>query len=127
MRSKLMPRMPAARRPCTAWGGLTHALHAGDRPLDGIVEALHAEACTVHAGLAECINDFVAERTGIDLDGDLGIVCHREAFPQHGHGLQEFLRLKDGGRAAAEMDVAHVQAARQRGGDHLTSRSIVAR
>ena len=102
--------MPAPRSRSDRPRRLRVALHAVDGFLDDRIEALHAEAGAVDAGLGERRHHLRRQRARVDLDGELGIGANIETVPDCRHQLAEPGRRHDGRRAAAEMEVDDRQA-----------------
>ncbi len=103
--------MPARRRPFGRGGGLFETLHPVDGALNDGVEALHAEACPVHATESERVDHRRRERARVDLDRDFGGGQDEEGLPERSDQIRERLRRHDGRRSAAEMDVVDLEAA----------------
>ena len=85
--------------------GVFQALRPVDRLLHVAVEALHAEAGTRDAGLAERFGNGAGEAARVDLDRNLGALGNLEVAADRLHQSQELVAGEDGRRAAAEMNV----------------------
>ena len=83
--------------------GRLHAVH-GDLHL--FVEVLHAEAQAVEAQLLEHGQAFDADGARIDLDGVFAARLQLEMLAQQGHQRAQLIVREEGGRAAAQVQLA---------------------
>ena len=118
---------PGRAQPVHRGSRLRHRLHPVDGALHDRIERLHAEACPRDAAAAERRNHRRRERPRVDLDRDLRLGRRWRSAQRAGRRAGQFVRLHDGRRAAAEMDMAHRQPASSRSATSSISRCSTAR
>ena len=104
MKSRLMLSKPARRAAATASLAWAAVVQAVEHAQHGVVEALHAQAEAVDAQAAHRPQRFLADRTGVGLDGNLGVVCDGERGAAGGENARQVIAAQQRRRAAAEID-----------------------